>query len=87
MCRKRFELEPNKPQKEGNNPEIFRYEFMSPDEFGLIAMTMTFYEGAKVFVAFQGVDAKDPKNLMTELIKSGVKIIVYFDDGSQFELN
>jgi hypothetical protein len=87
LCRKRFELEPNKPKKEGHNPEIFRYEFMEPDQFGLIAMIMTFYEGAKVFVAFQGVDAQEPKNLMTELIKSGIKTIVHFEDGSEFKLN
>jgi hypothetical protein len=87
LCRKRFELEPNKPQKEGNNPEIFRYKFIKPDEFGLVATIMTFYEGAKVFVAFQGVDAQEPKNLMTELIKSGVKTIVHFDDGSECKLN
>ena len=87
LCRKRFELEPNKPKKEGTSPEIFRYEFIDPDEFGMIAMGMTFYEGAKVFVAFQGVDTKEPKNLMTELIKAGVKTIVHFDDGSHFEIN
>lgn len=87
LCRKRLGLEPNKPKVEGNNPEIFRFEFIEPDEFGLIAMTMTFYEGAKVFVAFQGVGAPKPKTLITELIKSGVKTIVHFHDGSEFELN
>jgi hypothetical protein len=87
VCRKRFELEPQKPKKEGSNPEIFKFEFIKPDEFGLIAMQMTFYEGAKVFVAFQGKDATEPRNLLTELIKSGVRTIVTFPDGSKFVLN
>lgn len=87
LCRKRFEMEPNKPRTEGNNPEIFSYEFMEPDEFGLIAMRLAFYEGANIFIAFQGEDSKEPKNLITELIKSGVKTIVNFKDGSEFEFN
>jgi hypothetical protein len=44
LCRKRFEMEPNKPKAEGANPQIFRYEFLEPDEFGLIALRITFYE-------------------------------------------
>ncbi len=87
LCRKRFELEANKSQKEGNNQKVFLYEFIEPDEFGLIAMSMTFYEGAKVFVSFQGNDTIEPKNFLTELIKSGVKTFVKFDDGSNFEIN
>lgn len=87
LCRKRFDVEPSKPKNEGNNPEIFRYEFIEPDEFGLIGMRMSFYEGAKVFIAFQGTTSKKPFNLAEELINSGVKTIVTFDDGSQFEFN
>ena len=87
LCRKRFEMEPNQPKREGNNPEIFRYEFVAPDEFGLIALRMTFYEGASVFVAFQGKEATEPRNIITELIRSGVKTVVTFKDGSEFEFN
>jgi len=87
LCRKRFEMEPQKLQTEGNTPEIFKYEFFDPDEFGLIAMKMTFYNGAVVFVSFQPTTAKEPQNLMTELIKSGIPLSVFFDDGSQFYLN
>lgn len=87
VCRKRFELEPQRPKKEGSNPEIFRYEFLEPDEFGLIAMHMTFYDGAKVFIAFQGKDAQEPKNLLTELISAGLPMTIAFPDGSHFFLN
>ncbi|RFM30946.1 hypothetical protein [Chitinophaga silvisoli] len=87
LCRKRIELEPKKPKKEGLNPEIFRYEFMDPDEQGIIALIMTFYEGAKVFVAFQGKDCKPYFNLAGMLIESGVKMVINFPDGSHFEFN
>ena len=42
LCRKRFEMEPNKSKAEGANPQIFRYEFHEPDEFGLIALRIYF---------------------------------------------
>lgn len=87
LCRKRFEMEPNKPKAEGANPQIFRYEFLEPDEFELIALRITFYEGTNVFIAFQDVNAKKPFNLATELISSGIKTIVSFKDGSEFEFN
>jgi len=87
LCRKRFEMEPKKPKSEGNNPEIFRYEFNEPDEFGLIALRMTFYEGASVFVAFQGKEAREPHNLITEFLQSGIKTIVTFKDGTAFKFN
>lgn len=87
LCRKRIEVEPKKPKKEGSNPEIFRYNFFEPDQFGLIALQLMFYEGAKVFVAFEGNDANEPNDLISLFIKSGVKTVVGFDDGSQFEIN
>jgi hypothetical protein len=80
-------MEPNKPKAEGANPQIFRYEFLEPDEFELIALRITFYEGTNVFIAFQDVNAKKPFNLATELISSGIKTIVSFKDGSEFEFN
>lgn len=87
LCRKRFDMEPTKPKTEGTNPEIFRYTFIEPDEFGLIALRLTFYEGTHVFIAFQPSNSKKPYNLITELINSGVKTIVTFDDGSEFPFN
>ncbi len=87
LCRKRFEVEENKPKIEGTNPQIFKYEFFEPDEFGLIGLRITFYEGAKVFVAFQGHLVKNPYNLAVEMIKSGIKTKINFDDGTSFDFN
>ena len=87
LCRKRFEMEPNKPRKEGTNQEIFRYEFVDPDEFGLIGLRMTFYEGTNVFVAFQGIEAEEPRTIITDFLEAGIKTVVTFADGSEFPLN
>lgn len=54
---------------------------------GLIALRMTFFEGATVFVAFKGVDNIMPNNLLVELIKAGFKTYITFDDGENIEFN
>ena len=36
----------------GSNPSVFRYRFEEADEHGLIALSMQFYGGSNVFIAF-----------------------------------
>lgn len=38
-------------EHKGSNPSVFRYRFEEPDERGLIALHMQFYEGCNVFIA------------------------------------
>lgn len=80
VIRTRIEVEKNKRTIEGNNPEIFKYEFFEPDEFGLIGLQLQFYEGAKVFIAFQGKDSIEPSNLMSLFINSGLTTIINFGE-------
>lgn len=87
VCRKRWEHEQNKPDGEGNNPEIFRYEFYPPDRDGLIALIFTFYEGATVFIVFRKDGVEMPYNLTRELIESGIKTTISFPDDSFVEFN
>lgn len=87
LCRKRVEAEPKKPKIEGSNPEIFKFSFFEPDEFGLIGLSMAFYEGAKVFVSFKSKNAKEPFYLPMEFINSGIKTHITFDDGTEFVFN
>ena len=44
----------------GENPDIFSFQLGPADEYGLFAMVMTFFRGAKVFVAFQPTGVKLP---------------------------
>lgn len=78
--RLRLEAEKDRSGDEGKNPQVFKYEFFQPDEFGLITLQLQFYEGAKVFIAFQGNDAREPSNLLTMLINSGIETTVNFGD-------
>ena len=44
----------------GENPDIFSFRLGPADEYGLFPMVMTFFRGAKVFVAFQPAGVKLP---------------------------
>ncbi|WP_143305828.1 hypothetical protein [Chitinophaga vietnamensis] len=87
LCRKLFQIDIENLNSEGNNPDIFNYRFLEPDQFGLIALRLTFYGGANVFIAFKGEDAKEPYDLISASIDSGIETIIHFDDGSKFEFN
>lgn len=87
LCRKRWEHEPTIPLNEGDNQEIFRYAFVEPDEQGLIALRLSFYEGAHVYIAFIPEGSAPPTNFAEEFIKSGIKTIIKFPDESVVEFN
>jgi len=87
VCRKRFELEAAKPLVAGANPEIFKFQFFEPDEWGLIALRIKFYEGASVYICFLPSGLQRPYFLGAGLINAGIKSFVNFPDGSIFEFN
>lgn len=71
--------------KKGHNPTVFYYQFSPPDEFGLITLILTFYEGAKVYVCFQKESIDLSNNLFHLLRESGIPISFEFPDGSEFK--
>jgi len=87
LCRDQFELELKDKPVEGYNQEIFNYSFTPPDNFGMIAVKMTFYSGATVFAIFKSKELVLPKNISLELIKSGIKTVVRGADGKFYEFN
>ena len=87
VIRKRIEADPIQSKSEGANPEIFSYSFFQADEFGLIGLIMTFYEGTKVYAVFKEININLPYNLTAELIKSRIKTHKSFPDGSSVDFN
>lgn len=86
LLKKRFEVEKLKLEVEGKNPEVFTYQFCSPDENEIIGLKMVFYQGAEVFVSFKPIDVEQPFDLVSSLIEKGVK--VKFDlEGESFIFN
>ncbi|MFK7058711.1 hypothetical protein V3Q90_01055 [Flavobacterium oreochromis] len=87
LVKEKFQNEEKPKIVKGSNPSIFKYQFFEPDEFGLIGLIMTFYDGTEVFIAFQPSTFVDPKsNLAIELIKHGIPTFIEVGN-RKFEFN
>jgi hypothetical protein len=81
FIKRRFELEKELLENiKGDNPKVFYYQFCKPDEYGLIALRMVFYEQNEVFVSFKPSESSIPFNLAFELMKSGTQTTFTLDD-------
>ncbi len=87
LIRKLYDIESVDWTFKGKNPSVFRYQFGTPDQFGLIPLKFTFYEGTEIFVAFKPKDKQFPSDFAMKLITSGVKTIVRLSDGDAVEFN
>ena len=60
LAQRLYEQEGSEWKVEGSNPEIFKYQFGEPDQFGITPLRMIFYGGAEILVAFQPADVEFP---------------------------
>ncbi|MEN5132573.1 hypothetical protein [Elizabethkingia anophelis] len=87
FLKRRFELETVLNEEiQGENPQVFYYQFHKPDEYGLIAVKMVFYGTAEVYVCFKPKDIEEPFNLGMKLIEGGVKTTITLGD-EEFPFN
>jgi hypothetical protein len=86
MVKEKLKTDEIPHELKGENPKIFKYQFFEPDQFGLIAMVMNFYEGTEVFVSYKPKDAKEPFDLALSLIHSGINAQIKIGDKT-FEFN
>lgn len=81
FIKRRFEVEKVLLDEiNGDNPKVFYYQFCKPDENGLIALKMVFYEQNEVFVSFKPDKSVIPFNLIFELMKSGIQTTLTLGD-------
>jgi hypothetical protein len=78
-----FAAEKLRMEIEGNNPEIFTYQFQSPDSFGMMAVMLTFYQGAKVFISLQADTVDFSNDPVMKLIKDADEV-VHVVNGKEF---
>jgi hypothetical protein len=83
----RFSHDSNLLEIKGSNKVIFQYQFTAPDELGLRALKMTFYEGVNIFVSFTENGKKAPDNVASIFIQKGIKTIIQCDGENLFEFN
>lgn len=74
FLKKRFILETELNEEiEGENPEVFYYQFLKPDNHGFIALKTTFYGTAEAYFTFVEEGAEISFDLINSLIKSGIE--------------
>jgi hypothetical protein len=86
FTKERFEVEDLRLEIKGGNPNIFKYQFCKSDNFGLICVKITFYEGADVYISFLPKGKEVPFDLAMELMKSGISTRIDLN-GKIFEFN
>jgi hypothetical protein len=82
----RFDNESDVYLRKGSNPKVFYYQIVPPDNFGLIAVKLTFFEGTHIFTTIKDENAKKPFDLGTQLILNGVKTTIEYN-GKNYEFN
>jgi hypothetical protein len=80
FIRERFKLEVKEDNKKGSNPKVFTYQFSPADEYGLIGLKMTFYEGTEIFVSFIANSKQVPYNIAHHFISNGINTVLTLGD-------
>ena len=87
FIKRRFELEDKLMQPlKGNNPEVFTYQFHSPDEYGIHGLRTTFYGASEVYYAFIPSKSIIPENIVFSFYKAGIPTIISLGN-ENFEFN
>lgn len=72
--------------KNGQNPDVFCYQFVEPDEYGIYMVRMSFYGGIDVYASFLPKGKPKPFNLAFELMNSGVETVIKLE-GKEYKVH
>tara|TARA_B100000470_G_scaffold185702_1_gene150994 strand:+ start:2132 stop:2875 length:744 start_codon:yes stop_codon:yes gene_type:complete len=70
----------------GKNPDVFYYQFVEPDEYGLFMLHIRLYGGIDVYTAFIPENKEVPFNFGYELMKTGIRTTILLD-GKEYKIN
>ncbi|AJY52092.1 hypothetical protein [Halomonas sp. KO116] len=73
-------------EKNGDNPDVFYYQFVDPDEHGIFMLHMRFYGGIDIYVSFLPEGKPKPFNLAIELMNAGIETVIDLD-GNEYRVN
>jgi len=66
--------------KNGENQDVFYYQFTEPDQFGFYLVKLVFYGGIEAYVSYLPDDRDMPVHLGMELIKQGIPTVLTLGD-------
>lgn len=66
--------------KQGENPEVFYYQFSEPDQFGIYLLYLRFYGGIDIYISMMPNGIEKPLHLGFELMKIGVPVTLTLGD-------
>jgi len=72
--------------KNGENPDIFYYQFTEPDQFGLYMLHLRFYGGIDIYISFIQNSVEMPGHLGFELINKGIPTTITLGD-KEYQIN
>jgi len=81
-----FKREEDKYPTKGDNPTIFTYQIIPPNEFGIIGIKFSFFEGTYFFVSLQLENSPEPFDLGMKMILSGIKTKISLE-GKDYDFN
>jgi hypothetical protein len=76
----------NEQMKHGANPNVFFYQIVEPDEFGVRLMKFSFYENVEIFCSLVPEGKELPANLGFDLMKRGIPV-VFTLDGQEYPVH
>ncbi|WP_428306604.1 hypothetical protein [Lacipirellula sp.] len=80
FLRDKVSLELQGTERLGENPDVFSFQFTSPDQFGLYLLHLRFYGGLDVYVGLIPDGSEAPKNLAMHLIDMGITTTISIGD-------
>ena len=70
----------------GENQQVFFYQTVEPDEFGIMLMNLCFFENIEIFCALIPEQASVPNHLGFELMKRGMPV-TFTLDGQEYPVH
>lgn len=82
----RAEIDLKDVPRNGNNQDVFYYQFTEPDQFGIYLLHLRFYGGIDVYISFQPEDMEKPFDLGYELMNAGIET-TFTLEGKEYTIN
>jgi hypothetical protein len=75
----RFDCESDNYKKTGSNQDIFYYQIVPPDQYGVVLFKMVFFGGTDVYAAIEPEGCNIDSTPLAELFKLGIPVTIKYN--------